>query len=78
MALSRRRDAHVSSVHVSTMAAEASAATPVRNATARDRDSVVLTLSTLLQALQGAEVQVELRDDTTVTGVLEETDGFMK
>ena len=58
--------------------ADTRSAAPVRNATTRDRDSVVLTLSTLLQALQGAPVQVELRDDTTVTGTLEETDGFMK
>ena len=50
----------------------------VRNATVRQSDESVLTLSTLLQALQGADVRIELKDDTSITGTLEETDGYMK
>lgn len=41
-------------------------------------DSSWLTLNTVLQAMPKAKLQVELRDDTTVTGILEEADAFMK
>ena len=58
--------------------AEASASAAIRNSTQRQSDSSLLTLSSLLQALRGAAVKVELRDDTVISGVLEETDGFMK
>ncbi|KAL1508373.1 hypothetical protein AB1Y20_004483 [Prymnesium parvum] len=48
-----------------------------RNSTTRPDDSLLLTLSSLLQSLLGAQVQVELRDDAIITGVLEEADGYM-
>lgn len=44
----------------------------------RASDSTWLSLSSVLQALPRAQLQLELRDDTHLQGTLEEADGFMK
>ena len=48
------------------------------NATRRGSDASLLSLNTLLQAIPGVQLKVEMRDDTTVAGMLEESDVYMK
>lgn len=44
----------------------------------RRSDCSLLTLNSLLQALQGARLRLELRDECEVWGLLEEADPHMK